>query len=328
MPTRINSTMPTYIGNYSMSALIEEIDSVSDKEKSMDWFSYGGSVLAGWKLANYLNTTDSSITAIVTGMAASMGAALLPYFSKVEGSKQSFVMLHAPAGGGEKMLEKVAKDLEEALAAKINDKKLKEITGVTLSEMMAQRGDDRKDYWLTGEQAYAIGLFDVLIDTAPKQTIVKQELQSAANKLGYSLPAAFLDTTPTAGANQDAGKIINKDSKMDSVEFKAKHPAVYAQVFAEGSANGIKIEKDRVEAYLVFNDVDPEAVKTGIASGEAMNTATQMDLLRKSMSKDALKDIEDGQGEDTTEAAIDTGKNKEGAELEAALEENNIGTSK
>lgn len=326
----INTDMPEFIGNWSMNRLIDQLEEVEADAKILDWFSYGGSVLAGWKLADYLNSGDTRITAKVTGLAASMGAALLPYFFQVEGSKQSFVMLHAPVGGGEKVLDKVAKDLTEALSAKIDDAKLEDITGVTVSEMMAQRGEDRKDYWLTGQQAFDIGLYDKLIDVAPQeiQALSKEDLAKASIDLGYSLPEALIINTPTAGANEDAENNNNKVLTMDLNKLKTEHPAVYAQVLAEGVSNGVKQEKDRVSAYLVFADVDPETVKNGINSGEIMNQATQLELLRKANSIDALKAVEDNQGEDVVTDKVDMGKDNEAEDLEAALSELNIGTSK
>lgn len=63
----------------------------------------------------------------------------------------------------------------------------------------------------------------------------------------------------------DINKTKNKN--MDLQELKANHPLLYKQAFDEGVAH----EKDRAEAWAVYNEVNPEKVKAGIESGKPLS---------------------------------------------------------
>lgn len=75
-------------------------------------------------------------------------------------------------------------------------------------------------------------------------------------------------TTPSGDNNN------LKTEKMDLAKLKAEHPAVYQAAFAEGETSGTikgeKKERDRVETWAVYNEVNPEKVKAGIESGEIL----------------------------------------------------------
>jgi ClpP class serine protease len=81
-------------------------------------------------------------------------------------------------------------------------------------------------------------------------------------------------------------------NKMTIEELKAEHPGVFAQVFDSGKAAGLLVgkaeENDRVNTWLVFNDLDSKKVKDGIESGEGMKEAEKLNFLRKSQ-QDVLK---------------------------------------
>ena len=70
---------------------------------------------------------------------------------------------------------------------------------------------------------------------------------------------------------------------MDLNQFKAEHPAIYAQAIAE--------ERDRSGAWLTFVDVDPKAVAEGINSGLAMTQKQMVELTRKSFSKEMVSGV-------------------------------------
>jgi ATP-dependent protease ClpP protease subunit len=299
---RINSDNPEYIGNMWINRLIDEIDAVEADIKELSWYSNGGSVLAGWQFAEYLQTNKSEIVANVTGIAASMGAVLLPFFNSVKGAKQSWVMIHSPIGGsGGKQINTVRKQLKDALLAKIDDVKFKNITGVTISEAMDQEGEERRDYWLTGQEAFDIGLYDELYDITPLQEAENRAkltklAASAKGDCGYVVPERVLNTkvTPTDKGSLSDNQQIQNSKKMDLEKLKAENPAVYSQVLAEGKALGIKAENDRVGAYMAFNKVDAEAVSNGIKSGEAMSETLRNELLIKLTIQNAATGLEDG----------------------------------
>lgn len=117
-------------------------------------------------------------------------------------------------------------------------------------------------------------------------------------------------------------KNLNNQSKaMTAAEYKAQHPEEYAKVFGAGKAEGItagsEAEKDRVETWMVYQHLDPEAVAKGIESGKlpsnkeqaAFNlkaaTVGQLDALKKDSAKDLLTDEAKDKG------AVETAEEKE-----------------
>lgn len=94
----------------------------------------------------------------------------------------------------------------------------------------------------------------------------------------------------------------NQTEAMTAAEYKAQHPDEYAKVFgagkAEGVTAGVEAEKDRVDTWMVYHDLDPEAVQKGIESGKAISnkemasfnlraaTAGSLAALKKEAAKD------------------------------------------
>jgi len=291
-PKKYNTDLPEFIQSTYVNRMINELESFEENQIEMSWSSYGGSVWAGMQFADYMKNTNKEITARVTGIAASMGASLLPYFKKVIGAKQTDVMLHSTSTSVSQLARKSNQELYDILKTKINEEKFEEITGQKLKTIMFLEGEERKDVWLSGEQAYKIGLFDELIDLTPEK---KNEINlQLVAELDYKLPERLLNTN-------------KKEKQMNIDELKTSHPELYAQVLEDGKKVGskeataaLKAEKDRINTWMVFNDIDPEKVKKGIESGEAMTEAQRTEFLRKSQVLDLKNDLENDSPEDLT----------------------------
>lgn len=59
----------------------------------------------------------------------------------------------------------------------------------------------------------------------------------------------------------------NTKKVMKSEEYKTQHPEEYAKVFDAG----VTAERDRVDTWMVYHDIDPVAVQKGIESGKAVS---------------------------------------------------------
>jgi len=118
-------------------------------------------------------------------------------------------------------------------------------------------------------------------------------------------------------------------NEMTLQEFLASEPKLYAQIMAMG----VTEEKDRVCAWMEFNDVDSEAVKAGIDGGEKISqtdmakfnkisaTLTVVDKDDKGGDGDDKGDNKDDKGGETPEAIA--------AKLKAEAEKTaNLGTDK
>lgn len=122
--------------------------------------------------------------------------------------------------------------------------------------------------------------------------------------------------------NNQKKKIMNID------ELKASHPELYAQVFNKGKSDGltegVKSEKNRVDTWMVFNDVNPEKVKNGIESGEIMSEAEKLTFLRESQTKAMQNGLETESAQDLIPdketAKVKTEAQKEDASFDTALE--------
>lgn len=314
--TKLNTDLPYIISNYYINQLINEIEAIKDTEIEMSWLSYGGSVWAGMQFADFMKSTDKKITARVTGIAASMGTSLLPYFDKVIGAKQADVMIHSTLSSVTEITKKSNTELYNILKTKINEDKFEELKGVKLKDIMFLEGENRKDVWLTGIEAKQVGLFDELIDLTPEEKVkndaMLQDFKLSAN-LDYELPERLKINS----------EVTNQTKKsMDINELKAKHPKVYAEAFKEGESSGLtagtKAEKDRVDAWMVFNDVDPEKVKAGIESGQEMTRAEELAFLRNSQTLEMQKGLENSSAGDLS-ADKKTGKLKSEAQKEAEI---------
>lgn len=93
-------------------------------------------------------------------------------------------------------------------------------------------------------------------------------------------------------------------TKMDISKFRNEHPDVYAQVIALGVAQ----EKDRVEACMVFNEIDPAGVKAAIESGKPLSAKQMADFTLKAVSGKRAEDIA---AEASPEVETDEAKKKE-----------------
>lgn len=77
--------------------------------------------------------------------------------------------------------------------------------------------------------------------------------------------------------NSTFNKNLNNQSThiMTAAEYKAQHPNAHAEIMAAGRQEGIEAgiaqEKDRVDTWMVYRDIDPVAVQKGIESGKAVS---------------------------------------------------------
>jgi hypothetical protein len=70
--------------------------------------------------------------------------------------------------------------------------------------------------------------------------------------------------------------------------FRSEHPEVFAEALNLGASN----EKVRVNAWMVFNDIDPVTVTAGIKDGKELTVDIMADLTRKKVSAEHLASLE------------------------------------
>ena len=85
---------------------------------------------------------------------------------------------------------------------------------------------------------------------------------------------------------------LNQNKVMDAAALKQAHPETYNSIFAAGVSSGIANEKDRTGAYMAHLSTDPEGVKKGIESGEAISATQREEFLVKASSAATMKKLE------------------------------------
>jgi len=256
------------IYDFVAESILAQINESMGENITMRCNTPGGSVFAMYGICAKI-AEHGDITIKVDGCAMSSGALLLPYAKTVECLDVSTFMLHradmyCESEEDKAFLAKVNSDLKAKLTSRVNPKKFKEVTGFSINEMFDS--EQRIDINLTAKQAKEIGLVQKINKLSP------QEIEAFESKL-YSVAAI---ATPIQAIKQD--QIINK---MDINKLKAEHPAIFAEAIALGATQ----ERERIEAIMVFNDIDSEKVKAAIESGKPLTAKDINELTLKAASK-------------------------------------------
>ncbi|MBQ7221964.1 MAG: ATP-dependent Clp endopeptidase proteolytic subunit ClpP [Bacteroidales bacterium] len=134
-----------------------------DTDISLYINSPGGVVYAGLGIYDTMQTINSDVHTICTGMAASMAAVLLAAGTKGKRSalKHSRIMIHQPLGGVEGQasdIEITAKEIVK-LKAELYEI-LAQHTGKSLEQIQT---DADRDFWMTSQEALKYGMIDEIV---------------------------------------------------------------------------------------------------------------------------------------------------------------------
>lgn len=302
----------------TVEAFIEKMLEVDSEDDIEIWMNTpGGGVFAGWGMIGALNERKGKNNVKVFGDASSMGLFALLFMDKVEAIDVSNFTLHRADGYAsteeeKQYLESINKQIRAKLEKRIDQEALKRVTGKTLNDVF--NPETRLNVNLTAKQAKEIGLVDKIIRLEPKQLKAYNEKY-----------VAFAEFEPEGLGEEMRGSIEQiqlqnnqiKKGKMTREEFKAEHPEIYNDIIQAG----IDQERDRIEAFLVFAEIDIKAVKKGIEEGKNPTHKFYAEMNLKANSVKKLEDIKADSQE-----GIDTLKNEkkenitaeEKAEIEAA----------
>lgn len=302
--------------------------------------SPGGEVVYGWGIISKFNEFVGKKTIKVDGQAHSMGAFICAYADNVEAIDTAQFVIHRAAypkwlesaenfidSAQQSLLEETNKSLMTAFKNKIDVPAFEKMKGIKVKDLFAMKDKNgnhsRIDITLTAQEAKKIGLVDKVVKITPaKSAKISSDysISMAAMHEHMGIPAQVIDTIPAAAATEDSPLPIKSEkiNKMTASQFQKENPEAYAAIVLKGQT----AERDRVGAWLAFNDVDPEAVAKGIASGDAISQTAMADFSKKMFSNQAKANL-------TEEAAdaVETGEaaNKEEkaptatSELEAQL---------
>jgi len=138
------------------------LDSVATKDIHLYINSPGGYVTAGFSIYDCIQSLNSDVSTICTGLAASMGSILLSVGAKGKRFIQPHakVMIHQPSGGARGPASDIEITAQEILKTKeLSAKILADNCGQTYEKVMK---DFNRDHWMDAEESVAYGIVDGL----------------------------------------------------------------------------------------------------------------------------------------------------------------------
>lgn len=281
-----------YSGIWSFTAedFINRLEEIGvDEDLTVRLNSPGGSPFAGWGMIAALRERKGKTFLKIDGNAASMAFFMIPFFQDREALDVTSFMVHRATAwidndDDQKMLDNINADLRKGLEKIIDKKKFKEITGVSIKQIFEDKM--RRDIWLTAKEAKEVGLINRIRRLNPEEIAAYNENFISFSKIDSPRGSG---EEPRGSGEKKEEEIINikTENKMTIAELKEKHPEVYASILKLG----VSKEKDRVQAWLAFSDVDLEAVTKGIDAGDLVSQKVIAEMSRKAMSVSILEDM-------------------------------------
>lgn len=326
------------ISDQSTAQFITDMNAIDDGGLQVSINTNGGDPQAGMGAVRSFFQYEGDKHVQIDGKAYSWGSFFPLYANHTVALDTSKFLFHRASYGTwfessdyftpelEADLKSVNADLEKAMRNKLDVAVFEAETGVTIKEIFSM--DDRKDVYFNAKQAKKFGLVDEIITITPKKKPKAQAYaaQMAAYHSDIDLPpvAETSDDSEDQNANSSTPDVDTNKNKNQSTmtleELQAKHPALYKQAFDAGVTKGTEAEKERVEAWAVFMKVDPEAVKTGIESGDALKPAAMAEFIKKEAMAAAGHNLEDENPGDVTTKKVDPTKKTEEQTTESSLD--------
>lgn len=322
-----------YIGQYSAMFFFEQLDKALEKNATADMTfritSEGGEPEYGWAIITKLQELqelENVKKILVDGCAHSMAAWALCYVDEREAVDTAQFLLHRAAYSDyletnpnffteivEKNLVDINAKLQKAFFATVDIDKFEALPqckekGIKAKDIFSM--DGRVEVLLTASDAKSIGL----IDSIRKITPTKKAQITANLKLfgDITTPSAYKAAAVKLAKHKpsDEPDPIEDDptpTVMTLEELKTKHPDIYAQAIASGAttakSTAVAEEQERVSGWMEFNEIDPEAVKKGIASGKPLSMKDIAEFTRKGISASKVTAVKkDAAGNVITEA--------------------------
>lgn len=292
------------IFSFTAERFIEEMEAAKSENVVLRVNTNGGDPEAAFGMIAKFQEHLKNTLVKVDGKAHSSGAFFVAASNEAEALNVSTFIIHRAAFSGflendperftqafKDEINRINAHLRAILEAKVDVPKFEQITGVTMDQIFSLNG--RVTVRLDAKQALEVGLIDRIVSITPE---VKAEINS--NMLRIAAEANGFDTVEAVETPAPAPKPVekidkNKNKNMTIETIKAEHAALYAQIKAEGHAEGVtagvKIEGDRIGSWLAYNKVDAKAVEAGIKSGEAITATAQAEFAVKMQSPDYLK---------------------------------------
>jgi ATP-dependent protease ClpP protease subunit len=293
------------ISSWSARDFITAINDAGTEDITVRVNSEGGDVMYCWGMIAKFSEVKGNKLVKCDGKAYSMGAFFFCYADEAEAIDSAEFVFHRAAypswiesnpeyftEEAKAGLSNMNKHLRKAMEAKIDVEAFEKMTNTTIDQIFSM--ESRIDVRITAQQAKKIGLINKIINLTPtKKAEIEAEYYQAVAK--YISPDGSKELP-----KQTENKQTPKNKTMTIDQIKNEHPAVYAAIVE----TAVKAERERAKVWAHFADLDPKAVKEGIAGGEAMDDAQKLEFMEKRYAAKAKVDIskENARDVETTEA--------------------------
>ncbi|WP_348814073.1 head maturation protease, ClpP-related [Flavobacterium maritimum] len=185
----------------------------SYKDVTVRIHSGGGSVYEGLAIYDLMRSSDSNITVIVEGMAASMGSIIALGGDVIQMTQNAFFMMHAPSSGcyGDKTaMQSTASQLDQAenRLVEIYKERTQAEESVILDWMKPNN-----DTWVDSDQCLKMKICDEII-TPSKNRVFQASPADMKNKSAEEIFAAYEGEIPNEIKNQINEKMKNRIISM------------------------------------------------------------------------------------------------------------------
>jgi ATP-dependent Clp protease protease subunit len=186
------------------------------KEVTVRIHSGGGSVYEGLAIYDLMRSSDSNITVIVEGMAASMASIIALGGDVIQMTQNAFFMMHAPSSGcyGDKTaMQSTASQLIQAenRLVEIYKERTQADETIILDWMKPNN-----DTWVDSDQCLKMKICDEII-TPSKNRVFQASPEDIKNKTAQEIFAAYEGEVPNEIKNQIHEKMKNRIIAMLAV---------------------------------------------------------------------------------------------------------------
>lgn len=311
------------INAYSARQFVVDVAAVGANEIQGNINSDGGEVRYGWGAVTRWAQITAKKTLVNDGECNSMAAMLFCYSDYNKCADYATFGFHRAAyadwfeadpemfdAEAQADLAKINSNLKKALEAKVDADIFKEVTGVSIKDLFSMKG--RPIAVVDAKGAKKMGLVDEILLVTPKK---KKEIEA----LKQTITARF-SGAKVAAEKPEPEKEKDMEKTITTVaEFKANYPELFKEI--------VTAERERCETWAVFADVDLPACQKGIADGAMISPKMQAEFIRKQISAETVKKVEDENPDAIALAAAtggaktaaDAAKEKEQAAILAAV---------
>lgn len=293
-------TIYGYVGGYYMdmrtvNQAIADVTKSGYTQLDFHFHTYGGDVIDGNLIYNFLAGFNGNVDIYIDGVAASMGSIImLAGKNKPMISENGFIMIHCPSGGAYGNAEGL-KQTAKLLTSMENNFKQKLIECTGKSEAEINLLFDGNDHWFDADEAIAYGLcsgkfsaktqdIKTLDTTEASQlgakavfdrftaltTNINQNPKKEMDKLSLIARFSLTGVTAESTDEQVLAALESKQKAIQETATAATKKSIEASVDASIAANKIKAEKrenyiargEKIgieELNAVFADMNPYA---------------------------------------------------------------------